>query len=126
MYRKNLRTDSEFQYDVYKHIGKYTTRSWIHSLVETSVTILLFYICFQLESLLWTPLLALTFVRAFIIFHDMSHNSFFPSKIFNIVGGLIFGSIVLTPMSYWVKGHPRCVSVCVGRRREGQARPGRP
>lgn len=95
----------KYQKLVYKHIGKYTKTSWFNSVTEFSITICLLLFLFQCKSLLWTPLLSLTLVRTFIIFHDLGHNSFFPHSKLNYFGGLLFGTITFTPLSYWVKSH---------------------
>lgn len=44
-------------------------------------------------------------VRAFIIFHDCCHGSFFASKEANDIVGRILGVIVFTPYDYWKHDH---------------------
>ena len=44
-------------------------------------------------------------VRAFIIFHDTCHGSFFASKRMNDIVGRILGVIVFTPYDYWKHDH---------------------
>lgn len=59
----------------------------------------------QFSSLLMAPIFGLIFVRVFILFHDMAHNSFFPSKLANQIGAIILGTMVFTPASFWERGH---------------------
>lgn len=102
---QELRSDFEFQKQVYRHIGSYAKASWIDSVLEVAITILMLSLCLQFESVLWAPALALVYVRSFIIFHDMGHRAFFPTARANWVGGLLFGALTFTPLSYWVEGH---------------------
>src|SRR6185503_6882602 len=44
-------------------------------------------------------------VRTFIIMHDCSHGSFFPSRRANEIVGWITGVITLTPFAQWQHGH---------------------
>jgi omega-6 fatty acid desaturase (delta-12 desaturase) len=44
-------------------------------------------------------------IRAFIIFHDCGHNSFFPSTKTNKLIGSILGVLVLTPGEHWWHSH---------------------
>jgi omega-6 fatty acid desaturase (delta-12 desaturase) len=44
-------------------------------------------------------------VRAFIIFHDCCHGSFFKSRNANEILGVILGIITLTPFYYWRHDH---------------------
>jgi acyl-lipid omega-6 desaturase (Delta-12 desaturase) len=44
-------------------------------------------------------------VRAFIIFHDTCHGSFFANKKTNDIVGRILGVIVFTPYDYWKHDH---------------------
>jgi omega-6 fatty acid desaturase (delta-12 desaturase) len=44
-------------------------------------------------------------VRAFIIFHDCCHGSFFESKTANDLVGRLLGVIVFTPYDYWKHDH---------------------
>lgn len=44
-------------------------------------------------------------IRAFIIFHDTCHGSFFTSKHTNDIVGRILGVIVFTPYDYWKHDH---------------------
>lgn len=55
--------------------------------------------------LLITPLAAGFMVRAFIIFHDCCHGSFFQSKAANDWVGRVLGVIVFTPYEYWKHSH---------------------
>ncbi len=48
---------------------------------------------------------ALFLVRTFIIFHDCTHNSFFPSTVANRITGTILGIITFTPYEEWRSSH---------------------
>lgn len=50
-------------------------------------------------------LASLFLVRIFIIFHDCSHNSFFPSRRANTVLGYVTGILTFTPFTYWQHNH---------------------
>ena len=60
-------------------------------------------------SYLWTLLLAVPtaglYVRIFILQHDCSHGSFFPSSRANRWLGASLGLITLFPFAYWKKTH---------------------
>lgn len=98
-------SDLQFQQLVYNHIGKYTKQSWIYSTYEMIVTLILLYVCLSSRSFLMVPVFAMVFIRTFIIFHDLGHYSFFPSKNINWLFGLVLGAVTFTPFSYWVEGH---------------------
>lgn len=100
-----MNNDIDFQERVYTHIGKYTTPSWTHSILEMTITIMMIIHCFNCESLLMVPVFAMVFIRTFVLFHDTGHNTFFPSKRLNRIFGLLLGTITFTPFSYWVKEH---------------------
>ena len=44
--------------------------------------------------------LGLLNMKCFIIFHDCGHDSFTPSKLLNIIIGIITGILTLTPLSW--------------------------
>ncbi len=44
-------------------------------------------------------------IRAFIIFHDCCHGSFFASKQANDIAGRVLGVITFTPYDYWKHDH---------------------
>jgi omega-6 fatty acid desaturase (delta-12 desaturase) len=44
-------------------------------------------------------------VRAFIIFHDCGHGSFFPSRQANDIVGYITGVLTFTPYRHWTREH---------------------
>ena len=50
-------------------------------------------------------LASLFLVRIFIIFHDCSHNSFFPSRRANTFLGNLAGLLTFTPFTYWQHNH---------------------
>jgi acyl-lipid omega-6 desaturase (Delta-12 desaturase) len=93
------------QETVMTHISNYCHAKWEPALLELGTTFLFFWIALQFSNILLAPLFGLVFVRIFIVFHDMAHNSFFPSKIANYVGALVLGTMVFTPVSFWTRGH---------------------
>ena len=64
----------------------------------------LMYLCLDVSYWLVMPLALLAgafMVRAFIIFHDCGHGSFFKSKKANAIVGVITGVLTLTPYYQW-------------------------
>lgn len=64
----------------------------------------LMYLCIDISCWLVMPLALLAgafMVRAFIIFHDCGHGSFFKSKRANAITGVITGVLTLTPYYQW-------------------------
>ncbi len=64
------------------------------------------YLAFNLSGPLWItiPLIFLGagfLVRAFIIFHDCGHNSFFKSRRANEIVGTLIGLLAFTPFHHW-------------------------
>jgi len=55
--------------------------------------------------LLLAPLAAGVLLRLFMIQHDCSHNSFFPSERWNRLVGRILGILTLTPFDSWRAAH---------------------
>ncbi len=56
-------------------------------------------------TLALTPLAAGCHIRAFIIFHDCTHGSFFKAAWANDVMGFVCGTLCLTPYYYWRHSH---------------------
>lgn len=100
-----LRMNSDYISAVYRHISKYAHQSWSISIWNIFTTVCLLLFCFTYMNIFLIPLFSLTLVRSFIIFHDLAHSNFFPSKKLNYIFGNIFGVIVFTPLSNWVKEH---------------------
>jgi acyl-lipid omega-6 desaturase (Delta-12 desaturase) len=98
-------TSSSLQEKVMGHIKNYCMPSWIDSIYHFLMTILAFLFCLQFSTLWMVPILALVFVRIFIVFHDLAHGSFFPNKQLNWLGALVTGTLVFTPATYWDRGH---------------------
>jgi omega-6 fatty acid desaturase (delta-12 desaturase) len=90
---------------MYDHINKYTNKKWINSIYNFIITIILLYLHSQQTNYIFCISFALTFVRLFILFHDMAHNNYFPNSKLNNFIGLLTGIIVFTPLSFWKKGH---------------------
>lgn len=104
--KKNIYIPEDIQKkEIYNHISKYAKSNWLASIWNLLSTMYLLYICLINESWFMIPLCSLTLVRIFVIFHDMGHDSFFPSKRANYIIGLIVGTIVTTPYSSWTFGH---------------------
>lgn len=64
----------------------------------------LMYLCLDVSYWLVIPLAILAgafMVRAFIIFHDCGHGSFFKSKKANAIVGVLTGVLTLTPYYQW-------------------------
>jgi len=57
-----------------------------------------------LSVLAW-PLLALVRVRLFVLFHDMGHYAYFPSRAVNHAVGTLTGVLVWAPFCSWRDAH---------------------
>jgi len=57
------------------------------------------------SQIFFTIILALTFLRIFIIQHDCGHGSLFKSKAVNTLVGHLCSLFTLTPFNYWRKLH---------------------
>ncbi|MEO0018800.1 MAG: hypothetical protein RLZZ522_2083, partial [Verrucomicrobiota bacterium] len=87
---------------------KASTRSALWQLANTLVPYValwvLMWLCLDISYWLVAPLAVLAgafMVRAFIIFHDCGHGSFFKSRRANTVVGVITGVLTLTPYFHW-------------------------
>lgn len=68
----------------------------------------LMYLALRVSLWLAVPLAVLTgafMVRAFIIFHDCGHGSFFSSRRANDLVGFITGILTFTPYRHWTRDH---------------------
>ena len=111
----NLTTNPEGKVSWQKIISPYAHPDLRKSLWQTINTLvpyfLLFYISMRsLEISFWLtlPLSILTagfVVRAFIIFHDCGHGSFFKSQRANELLGIVTGILVFTPYQRWRHAH---------------------
>lgn len=102
-----------------QHLKPYATANWKKAswqLVNTLVPyiglqLLFFYGIHMGVSYGWLLLLvvpnALFMVRAFILFHDCTHMSFFKSKRANDFWGYLLGIVTFTPYDTWQKEHNR-------------------
>lgn len=97
--------DSNFKKKVYNHLKKYMERSWLLSIWHFFSSIIIYFIFFYFSSPWLAPIFALVFIRTFIVFHDLAHNAFFPSTKCNKIGGVILGTLVFTPYTFWIRGH---------------------
>ncbi len=96
----------ELRSQVFDHVRKYSHASWTRSIWEALHTLAFYWLAFQYpESNIAWVLSALIRVRLFIIFHDCAHDSYFPSRKANRIGGLLFGVMNHMPLSFWEKGH---------------------
>jgi len=75
-----------------------------HTILTSSAFYLLWMFRNSLMSIFTVPFLGLLLHRNFIIFHDCSHNSYTPSKIFNKMIATICGIITFTSTN-WILDH---------------------
>lgn len=76
----------------------------VNTLVPYAVLWYLIYLSLAVSWWLTVPLAALAgafMVRAFIIFHDCGHGSFFDSRVANHIVGAITGLLTFTPFYHW-------------------------
>ncbi len=109
----NQRADSSWR-EVVKKYNKPDLRRSIWQLVNTLVPyILLWYLMYLSLEISYLITLGLSvlaagfLVRAFIIFHDCGHGSFFKSARANRIVGTILGSLVFTPYDRWHQNHAK-------------------
>ncbi len=72
--------------------------------------VVLMYLSVRADYPAWTTVLlsipaAAFMVRLFILFHDCSHGSFFPSRKANRIVGHIIGTLTFTAFGSWQHGH---------------------
>ena len=111
----NLTTNPEGKVSWQKIMAAYAHPDLRKSLWQTINTLvpyfLLFYISMRSVDIsfwLTLPLSILTagfMVRAFIIFHDCGHGSFFKSQRANELLGIVTGILVFTPYQRWRHAH---------------------
>jgi acyl-lipid omega-6 desaturase (Delta-12 desaturase) len=111
----NLTTNLEGKVSWQKIVAAYAHPDLSRSLWQTINTLIpyvvLFYISMRsVDISLWLtlPLSILTagfMVRAFIIFHDCGHGSFFKSQKANDLLGIVTGILVFTPYYNWKHAH---------------------
>lgn len=98
--------------EVWKEIvAKYQVPSTWRALWQIANTLIpyaglwyLMYVCREISWWLVVPLAILAggfLVRAFIIFHDCCHGSFFKSNVTNDVVGFLTGLLTFTPYFHW-------------------------
>jgi acyl-lipid omega-6 desaturase (Delta-12 desaturase) len=111
----NLTTNLEGKVAWQKIVAPYATPDLPRSIWQIVNTLIPFFALFYLslrsvEFSFWLtiPLTILTagfMVRAFIIFHDCGHGSFFKSQRANDVVGFVTGLLVFTPYYRWKHAH---------------------
>ena len=111
----NRTTNLEGKVAWQKIVATYATPDLPRSIWQLINTLIPFFALFYLslrsvEVSLWLtiPLTILTagfMVRAFIIFHDCGHGSFFKSQRANDVVGFVTGLLVFTPYYRWKHAH---------------------
>ncbi len=111
----DLRTKSEASVTWHKVVAAYAQPDLSRSIWQTVNTLVPFFVLFYLsmrsvDISIWLtlPLTLLTagfLVRAFIIFHDCGHGSFFKSQRANDVLGIITGILTFTPYYDWKHEH---------------------
>ncbi len=102
------RTDTAAWKEIVLQYQKPSTPRAVWQMVNTLVPYVglwfLMYLCLPVSYWLVLPLAALSggfVVRAFIIFHDCGHGSFFKSKTANDIVGFITGMLAFTPYYHW-------------------------
>lgn len=98
-----------------KIVTRYAKPDLSRSIWQVVNTLVPFFILFYIsirsvEISLWLTLPLTIFtagflMRAFIIFHDCGHNSFFKSKWANDLVGIVTGLLVFTPYQRWRHNH---------------------
>ena len=92
-----------------KHIEQYAHTTWAGALTTCGLTAFLYSLTIftlpYLHSIPWILFRSLTVLRIFILMHDCSHLSLFPTVWANNWVGMLLGIIVLTPMKKWRRGH---------------------
>lgn len=99
-----------------KILASYQKPSISRSVWQLANTLVPFFVSWALTALVFNrfsywlalPLALFTagfMVRAFIIFHDCTHGSFFQSKTANDLVGRVLGVLVFTPYDYWKHEH---------------------
>ncbi|MFW5738636.1 MAG: fatty acid desaturase, partial [Spirochaetota bacterium] len=101
----------------FHELGGFQRRSWARGVLQIADSVLpyLAIMVLMFVSVLqgwpyWTTLLmalpaALFLVRSFMIFHDCTHGSFFPSNRANRVTGFIIGVLAFTAFEPWRRSH---------------------
>lgn len=91
---------------------KTDTKSSIRQMLNTLLPLLLLwyaaYLCLSVSYWLTLPLAIITAgfsIRAFIIFHDCCHQSFFHSRLANDILGTLLGVLTLCPYEQWKNSH---------------------
>ncbi len=111
----NLQTNPEGKATWQKIIASYSHPNLPRSIWQLFNTLIPFFALFYLalrsvDISLWLtiPLTLLTagfMVRAFIIFHDCGHGSFFKSQRANDWTGIVTGILAFTPYYRWKREH---------------------
>ncbi len=101
----------------FHELRNFQERSWTRGILQIADSVLpyLAIMALMFVSVLqgwpyWTTLLmalpaALFLVRSFMIFHDCTHGSFFPSDRANRVTGFIIGVLAFTAFEPWRRSH---------------------
>jgi omega-6 fatty acid desaturase (delta-12 desaturase) len=74
----------------------------IHIFIMCSLFYSLWYFRNNWFSILIIPLLALMFVRSFVVFHDCCHNAYTPNKTLNYIISHIMGTIMFTSPNWFL------------------------
>jgi omega-6 fatty acid desaturase (delta-12 desaturase) len=101
----------------FRTLAQYQDRSWSIGVQQIATSVLPYLALMALmiytvvaEFPYWISLLAvlpaaLFLIRTFIIFHDCTHGSFFPSNRANRIVGFITGVLTFTPYEPWRRSH---------------------
>ncbi len=88
------------------HLKKKYRANWRQSWCHSGLTLVGYFSLFWLSR--WIPLYlyvllqSLFTIKAFIIFHDAGHHSFFPNKKWNKLASFIFSTLTWTPVTWRV------------------------
>ena len=111
--RGPLPSVTEWKQAIARYQEPVTWRAVVQLVDTLGPIVLLWYLMYLSQSIsLWLalPLAAITgalMVRAFIIFHDCGHGSFFRSRIANQATGFFAGMLTFTPFSCWRWQHAK-------------------
>jgi len=95
--------------DIFKRYKSSYTYAFIDFSIHIFIMCSLFYSLWYFRnnwfSILIIPLLALMFVRSFVVFHDCCHNSYTPNKTLNYIISHIMGTIMFTSPNWFLDHH---------------------
>jgi acyl-lipid omega-6 desaturase (Delta-12 desaturase) len=102
---QRFKEETSLEAEIYEHNKKYEGKSWFKSLSISSLTLFGLLLCFKYISVWIIPVMALLFVKLFILMHDMGHCIFYPNRTLNNLVGTIFATIMTVSFSHWKQSH---------------------